>query len=372
MDGHPGMFLLFFWLPFLFSIFQPAQALATSVVIDREYAWQVPESWSLADAATVPVVYTTAYYALVCRGRIKKGESILIHGGSGGVGQAAIAIALSMGCEVFTTVGSNEKREFLKAKFPALKDHNFANSRSTDFELHIRHVTRGKGVNLVLNSLAQEMLQASVRCLAQHGRFLEIGKVDLSQNNALGMAVFLKNVSFHGILLDAIMDQGIGNKEDWKEVAALLEEGIRTGVVQPLAYSAFPPDKAEEAFRFMSAGKHIGKVLMEIRHEEAQKVVVPKPITVKAICRTQCHPQHVYLITGGLGGFGLELAQWLINRFVEIESLQNVSHCLFSGAPASSCSRPVRASAPATRHAACTSGAAWASPSSSPRRTSPG
>ncbi|GMT36007.1 hypothetical protein PFISCL1PPCAC_27304 [Pristionchus fissidentatus] len=292
----------------------PAQALATSVVIDRDYAWQIPTSWSLADAATVPVVYTTAYYALIVRGQMRKGESILIHGGSGGVGQAAIAIALSMGCEVYTTVGSQEKRDFLQKKFPQLKDHNFANSRSTEFELHIRHITRGRGVDLVLNSLAQEMLQASVRCLAQHGRFLEIGKVDLSQNSALGMAVFLKNVTFHGILLDAVMDQGIGKKDDWKVVAALLQEGIKNGVVVPLPYSAFPADKAEEAFRFMSAGKHIGKVLMSIREEEAEKVCVPAPISVQAICRTLCHPQHVYLITGGLGGFGLELAQWLINR----------------------------------------------------------
>ncbi|KHN72457.1 Fatty acid synthase [Toxocara canis] len=292
----------------------PAQALATSVIVDREYSWVVPDGWSLADAATVPVVYTTAYYALVMRGRIKRGDKVLIHGGSGGVGQAAIAIALSYGCEVFTTVGTAEKKAFLQKRFPVLKDKHFASSRNADFELHIRHETRGRGVDVVLNSLAQHMLQASVRCLAQHGRFLEIGKVDLSQNSSLGMAIFLKNVTFHGILLDAVMDQGIGNKDDWKEVARLLEEGIKSGVVQPLSYTAFSSEKAEEAFRFMSAGKHIGKVLMEIRQEEPGRICVPSPIKVRAICRTLCHPEHVYLITGGLGGFGLELAQWLINR----------------------------------------------------------
>nr|AXS78290.1 fatty acid synthase [Anisakis simplex] len=292
----------------------PAQALATSVIVDREYSWVVPDGWSLADAATVPVVYTTAYYALVMRGRIKRGDKVLIHGGSGGVGQAAIAIALSYGCEVYTTVGTPEKKAFLQKRFPALKDKHFASSRNANFELHIRHETQGRGVDVVLNSLAQHMLQASVRCLAQHGRFLEIGKVDLSQNSSLGMAIFLKNVTFHGILLDAIMDQGIGNKEDWKEIARLLEEGIQNGVVQPLSYTTFSSGKAEDAFRYMSAGKHIGKVLMEIRQEEPERICAPSPIRVRAICRTLCHPQHVYLITGGLGGFGLELAQWLINR----------------------------------------------------------
>ncbi|PIC51785.1 hypothetical protein B9Z55_002156 [Caenorhabditis nigoni] len=292
----------------------PAQALATTVMVDRDYAWEVPSDWTLAEASTVPVVYTTAYYALVRRGMMKKGDKVLIHGGAGGVGQAAIAIALAAGCEVFTTVGSTEKREFLKKLFPQLKEHHFANSRSADFELHIRQHTKGRGVNIVLNSLANEMLQASLRCLARHGRFLEIGKVDLSQNSSLGMAKLLDNVSVHGILLDSIMDPTVGDLEEWKEIARLLEQGIKSGVVKPLHSHSFPADKAEEAFRFMSAGKHIGKVIMEIRQEETTKVCPPSRISVRAICRTLCHPQHTYLITGGLGGFGLELAQWLINR----------------------------------------------------------
>uniref|UniRef100_A0A913I721 Fatty acid synthase n=1 Tax=Strongyloides stercoralis TaxID=6248 RepID=A0A913I721_STRER len=292
----------------------PAQALATSVIVDTEYSWEVPDNWTLAEAATVPVVYATAYYALVMRGQIKKGDRVLIHGGSGGVGQAAIAIALSYGCEVFTTVGSDEKKQFLMKRFPQLKDKHFANSRKANFETYIRRVTFGKGVNIVLNSLAQEMLQASVRCIAQHGKFLEIGKVDLSQNSSLGMAVFLKNITFHGILLDAVMDTSVGCKDDWLEVSKLLKNGIENGVVQPLPYSSFSPEKAEDAFRFMSAGKHIGKVLIEIRNEEKEKICIPKPIKVKAICRSLCNPKYSYLITGGLGGFGLELSQWLINR----------------------------------------------------------
>ncbi|TMS37085.1 hypothetical protein L596_004095 [Steinernema carpocapsae] len=292
----------------------PAQALATTVVVDREYAWAVPEHWTLEQAATVPVAYTTAYYALIMRGKLRRGESVLIHGGSGAVGQAAIAIALNLGCQVYTTVGTEEKRFFLKNRFPQLKEHNFANSRDVDFEVHIRHQTKGRGVDCVLNSLANEMLQASVRCLAEHGRFLEIGKVDLSQNSKLGMAVFLKNVTFHGILLDAVMDASIGNKYDWIEISRLFEEGIKNGVVQPLNAHVFDGDKAEEGFRFMSKGLHKGKVLIQVRTEEPEKICPPSVKKVRAVRRTLCHPQHVYLITGGLGGFGLELTQFLINR----------------------------------------------------------
>lgn len=165
------------------------------------------------------------------------------------MGQAAISIALDYGCEVFTTVSSQEKRDFLRSIFGELSDRNFANSRTTDFEQHVRHATRGRGVDIVLNSLSGEMLQASIRCLAQHGRFLEIGKMDLSQNSSLGMAVFLKNVTFHGILLDAIMDQSVGNREDWLECSRLLQDGIERSVVRPMSYMIFQANKTEEAFR---------------------------------------------------------------------------------------------------------------------------
>ncbi|XP_030061052.1 fatty acid synthase [Microcaecilia unicolor] len=290
----------------------PAKGLATMVDCDQRFIWDVPENWTLEDAASVPVVYATAYYALLVRGRMKKGESVLIHSGSGGVGQAAIAIALSMGCVVYTTVGSVEKREYLQARFPELHEKCFANSRNTSFEQHVLSMTGGKGVDLVLNSLAEEKLQASLRCLARHGRFLEIGKYDLSNNSPLGMAMFLRNVSFHGILLDALFEEG---NRDWEDVSNLLRAGIRDGVVKPLRSTVFQKENVEAAFRFMAQGKHIGKVLIKIREEEKEiPVGEVEPVFLSAIPRTSCPASKSYIITGGLGGFGLELAQWLIER----------------------------------------------------------
>ncbi|KAG7507376.1 fatty acid synthase [Solea senegalensis] len=290
----------------------PAKGLATSVDADSRFLWDVPSSWTLEQAASVPVVYATAYYSLVVRGRLRQGESVLIHSGSGGVGQAAIAIALSKKCKVFTTVGSAEKRAYLKERFPQLSAESFANSRDISFEQHILLHTQGKGVNVVLNSLAEEKLQASVRCLARHGRFLEIGKYDLSNNSPLGMALFLKNVAFHGILLDALFEEG---NQEWEEVSQHLKEGITGGVVQPLKTTVFERDQVEAAFRYMAQGKHIGKVLLQVRQEESgAEVQAASPLSLPAICRTFCVPSHSYIITGGLGGFGLELAQWLIER----------------------------------------------------------
>lgn len=290
----------------------PAEGLATSVLLSPDFLWEVPSSWTLEEAASVPVVYTTAYYSLVVRGRVQRGETVLIHSGSGGVGQAAISIALSLGCRVFTTVGSAEKRAYLQARFPQLNDTSFANSRDTSFEQHVLLHTGGKGVDLVLNSLAEEKLQASVRCLAQHGRFLEIGKFDLSNNHPLGMAIFLKNVTFHGILLDALFEE---NNETWREVAALLQAGIRDGVVKPLKCTVFPKTQVEDAFRYMAQGRHIGKVVVQVREEEPEAVLPgAQPTQISAIAKTFCPAHKSYIITGGLGGFGLELARWLVLR----------------------------------------------------------
>ncbi|KAL7302666.1 hypothetical protein TKK_0004723 [Trichogramma kaykai] len=288
-----------------------ARGLATTLLADPGFTWPVPDKWSLEQAATIPVVYATSYYALCVRGRMRPGESVLIHAGSGGVGQASIAIALHMGCTVFTTVSSKEKRDFLKANFPQLKDSNIGNSRDTSFEQLVLTQTKGRGVDLVLNSLAGDKLQASVRCLANGGRFCEIGKFDLSNNTALGMSLFLKNTSFHGILLDALFDSDGPEK---REVVRLVNEGIENGAVRPLPSTVFSEQQIEQGFRFMATGKHIGKVLLKIRDEEPAKVTQPTPKTIASIPRTYMNPNKSYVLVGGLGGFGLELANWMITR----------------------------------------------------------
>ncbi|XP_017773704.1 PREDICTED: fatty acid synthase [Nicrophorus vespilloides] len=290
-----------------------AKSMATTVLADPGFLWEVPEKWSLEEAATIPVVYGTSYYALCVRGQLRPGETVLIHAGTGGVGQASITIALHMGCKVFTTVSSQAKRDFLKKTFPQLTDNCIGNSRDTTFEQLVLTETNGRGVDLVLNSLAASQLQASVRCLAIGGRFCEIGKVDLSNNSPLGMGVFLKNTTFHGILLDAQFDGKI-DSPDKLAIVRLVNEGIANGTVRPLPNTVYADSQAEQAFRYMASGKHIGKVLLKIRDEEARKTMLPKPMTVSAIPKSYMDPEKVYVLVGGLGGFGLELADWLITR----------------------------------------------------------
>ncbi|GAB0098099.1 Fatty acid synthase [Sergentomyia squamirostris] len=289
----------------------PAKSLATTCIAQRKLMWQVPDTWTLEQASTIPCVYSTVYYALVMRGKMKKGESILIHAGTGGVGQAAISVALSAGLTVFTTVSSQDKREFLKSTFPQLTDRHIGNSRDCSFEQLIMRETRGKGVDLVLNCLHEEILLASARCLGLNGRFLEIGKFDLDQNNSLGMSVFLKNTSFHGILLDSVINS---DDETIDAVVKLVNDGIRTGAVRPLPTTVFGDQQVEQAFRFLATGKHIGKVVIKVRDEEEQKIALPTPKLMLAIPRIYLHREKTYIIVGGLGGFGLEIIDWFVSR----------------------------------------------------------
>lgn len=128
-------------------------------------------------------------------------------------------------------------------KFPS---RHIGNSRDTSFEQLILTETNGRGVDLVLNSLAGEMLEASLKCLADNGRFLEIGKKDLSNNTPLGMSIFLKNTSFHGILLDAYPDALVSKK---LELRNMIWEGIQSGAVQPLPATVFSEEQIEQSFR---------------------------------------------------------------------------------------------------------------------------
>ncbi|KAL2748295.1 fatty acid synthase-like [Vespula maculifrons] len=135
------------------------RCLSNFCYLDKTFSWTVPESWTLEDAATVPYVYCTCIAALYINGDMKKGDRILIHAGSGGIGQAAINLAFREGCEVFTTVGTPDKREFIKKTFPSIDDSHIGNSRDTSFEKMIFQGTNGAGVDIVLNSLVGFLVQ---------------------------------------------------------------------------------------------------------------------------------------------------------------------------------------------------------------------
>jgi len=168
-----------------------------------ELAVKFPDEISFAQAASLPITGVTAHYSLVTIAGLRREDSILIHSGAGGTGQMAVQIAQSIGCEIFVTVGTRDKRQLMTDNYHIPKDH-ILYSRDTSFAKDIMRLTNGRGVDVVLNSLSGESLTASWESIAPFGRFVELGKADIEDNAKLSMAYFANNVSFSAIAIDHI------------------------------------------------------------------------------------------------------------------------------------------------------------------------
>ncbi|KAF5280721.1 hypothetical protein FQA39_LY18004 [Lamprigera yunnana] len=280
--------------------------LSTLVKVEPCMSLQLPDDWTLEDGATIIVTYGTVLYSLFKAGKFKSGGTILIHAGSGGIGQSALHIASFYNFEIFTTVGTDEKRKFIRDNFPHIPDNHIGYSRDTSFEQMIFKETRGRGVDIVINSLVEEKLFASIRCLAPGGKFIEIGKYDVMRNNQFPMSLFSEGRSFFCIMLDFCFNTTPAIKH---KLSKHVEDALRMGCVKPLHRTVFERDEVDQAYRYMAGGKHVGKILVKIREENKQS-----PKLFKCLPRFYCDSEMTYVVIGGLGGFGLELVDWLIVR----------------------------------------------------------
>ncbi|MCB1091269.1 MAG: SDR family NAD(P)-dependent oxidoreductase, partial [Verrucomicrobiae bacterium] len=267
------------------------------VTVHRRLVFRKADQISHAEAATLPTVFLTAHYAINELARMRKGESILIHAGTGGVGQAAIQIARHLGLTIFSTAGSDEKRALLRDMGV---DH-VLDSRSLAFADQIMEITEGRGVDAVLNSLAGDFIPKNFSVLATFGRYLEIGKVDVYGNSKIGLEPLRNNVSFHVIDLAQHLQQ---KPEYVAEMFTELERHFQAGDFRPLPNKVFPITQVVDAFRYMAAGKHIGKNVLDFEVPE----IFVGPATEEG---HRLSSEGTWLITGGAGGFGLELAGWM-------------------------------------------------------------
>uniref|UniRef100_UPI003D73DFE5 type I polyketide synthase n=1 Tax=Streptomyces sp. bgisy084 TaxID=3413777 RepID=UPI003D73DFE5 len=208
-------------------------------VADERMVIRIPEGWSFAQAASVPVVFLTAYYALVELGELQAGESVLVHSAAGGVGMAAVQLARHLGAEVFGTA-SPGKWETLRSA--GLDEAHLASSRDLDFERSFLATTAGRGVDVVLDSLAREFVDASLRLLPRGGRFLEMGKTDVRE--PAQVAVEHEGVCYQAFDLWEAGPERIG------EMLAVLLDLFERGVLEPLPVTAWDVRKAPEAFRY--------------------------------------------------------------------------------------------------------------------------
>jgi NADPH:quinone reductase-like Zn-dependent oxidoreductase/acyl carrier protein len=281
-------------------------SLSAYLTVDERLIVAVPPQWSLEEAATLPLVFLTAYYALCHVGRLQPGERVLIHAASGGVGLAALQIAGHIGAEVFATAGSDEKRAYLRS----LGVQHVFDSRSLDFADQIRTVTEGAGVDMVLNSLTDKALLAGVSLLRSGGRFLELGKKDVFQNSEIGLRLLENNISF------STVDLGLLGQDRPALLHKLLRDMmafITDNNLQPLPYRIFPVSQAQQAFSHLARAQHIGKVLIAMRDPAIPRERL-KQAPANRAATPAIRPDASYLITGGSGGLGLRVARWLVEQ----------------------------------------------------------
>ncbi|MGK5730995.1 SDR family NAD(P)-dependent oxidoreductase [Streptomyces sp. URMC 124] len=261
---------------------------------------RLPGTMGFAAGATVPVAFLTVHYGLGHLARLARGETLLVHGGAGGVGLAALQWARRRGARVIATAGNDLKRDLLRT----LGAEHVLDSRSLAFAEEVRELTDGRGVDVVLNSLAGEAIGRGLEVLRPGGRFVELGKRDIEENRPLLLRPFRGNVSFFAVDLTALLHEPELARDQFRQVSTL----VRTGRYRPLLHSVHPAARVAEAFRLMQHSRHVGKVVVSFDP-------LDEPLTVERRRRTPAlDGGATYLVTGGLGGFGAATARRLADR----------------------------------------------------------
>ncbi|HVQ48627.1 MAG TPA: sulfolipid-1 biosynthesis phthioceranic/hydroxyphthioceranic acid synthase, partial [Mycobacterium sp.] len=269
---------------------------ATFITCDADLAVTLPAGLADEQAAAVTTATATAWYGLHELARIKSGDKVLIHSGTGGVGQAAIGIARAAGAEIFATAGSEQRRQLL---YDMGIEHVY-DSRSLEFADLIRRHTDGYGVDIVLNSVTGAAQRAGLELLALGGRFVEIGKRDIYSDTRLGLFPFRRNLAFYAVDLGLLAYSDSGRLRD---VLNTVYQLTADGVLPVPECTHYPLADAANAIRVMSGAQHTGKLVLDIPHTGRRRVTVP-PSHAQVFRR-----DGAYLITGGLGGLGLFLAE---------------------------------------------------------------
>ncbi|KAL4860896.1 hypothetical protein BDV12DRAFT_208692 [Aspergillus spectabilis] len=265
---------------------------------------RMPSSLSFEDATSMPVVFGTAIHCLMDVGRLEKGQSVLIHAACGGVGLAAIQICQMVGAKIYATVGSEKKAQYLMDAC-GIPRSNIFSSRDTSFVRGLMQETQGDGVDIVLNSLAGELLHASWQCVAEFGKMIEIGKRDFLEHGSLAMDLFGGNRAFFGVDLVRLLERpGIRTRLVRQVLDLYDEEKIRP--IRPL--KVFSSSEIAEAFHDLQLGLHLGKMVVRTPEVSERSLVAPSR------CNSRFSPTLTYFLVGGLGGVGRAIAIWMVER----------------------------------------------------------
>ncbi|MBX9750975.1 MAG: SDR family NAD(P)-dependent oxidoreductase [Roseococcus sp.] len=271
-------------------------AFASHLTVPAAQLFHLGQDIPAEAGAAIPVAFVTAWYGLIERAGLKRGETVLIEGAAGGVGLAALQIAQAHGAIVVAAAGTPEKRALLRR----LGADHVVDSRAPDLEDVIRAAVGG--VDIVLNSVAGDAMRAALRLVRPFGRFVELGKRDFLENTRLGLRPFLRNVTYIGADIDQLLAH---DPALVRRMLGALMTLFEAGRLAPLPYLAMPGERVADAFRLMQASAHIGKILVRPSRRGEPPAEAPAAFTPAP---------GVHVVLGGTGGFGLETALWLAGQ----------------------------------------------------------
>ncbi|THC90671.1 hypothetical protein EYZ11_009864 [Aspergillus tanneri] len=303
-------------------VFMAKGAFANRIHVPLDFTHHIPDTMSFNEAATIPVAFCTALYSLFDMGDLQRGQTVLIHSASGGVGIACIQLAQYVGAEIYVTVGSEAKRRFLHETYGIPYERMFS-SRCSKFSTGIMKATNGKGIDVIVNSLTGDLLDATWRVCAAGGILVELGKRDMVERNSLSMEPFDRGCSFRAVDLShpkllrnlpryvTVMQLQVShthlNISILRRVFTLAaEHHIRP--IDPI--TTFPITQATEAFSYLRSGRHLGKIVIHNQVATKELTVPVRPLRQDIIF----HGGLAYLIVGGLKGLCGSLALHLAQR----------------------------------------------------------
>jgi acyl transferase domain-containing protein/NADPH:quinone reductase-like Zn-dependent oxidoreductase/NAD(P)-dependent dehydrogenase (short-subunit alcohol dehydrogenase family)/acyl carrier protein len=274
-------------------------AFSTLVTAGVDLVAPKPKCMGFEEAAALPLAFLTAYYALHLIGNLRRGERVLIHAAAGGVGLAAVQLAMLAGAEIFATAGNPQKRAYLES----LGIRHVMDSRTLEFADMILAQTKGEGLDVVLNTLTDEKIPKSLALLRANGRFLEIGKSQVWTRQQAAEV----NPKASYIVVD-LAEKLLGQPRMVKPMFLELMTQFEQGTLKSMPIKVFSLEQASDAFRYMARAKHIGKIVIS-QPGNTEAVAATVAGDAKRFC---FRPDGTYLITGGLSGLGLQVAQWMV------------------------------------------------------------
>ncbi|MCI3928054.1 type I polyketide synthase [Streptomyces sp. AN091965] len=270
-------------------------SIASRMTTPAHLAGHIPDGMSFAEAATLPIAFATVHYSLTDRANLQPGETVLVHGGAGGIGLAVLQHAQHVGAQVIATAGTPAKRRLLRH----LGVTHVLDSRGPDFAEQVHRLTDDEGVDVVVNSLTGEAAARSLELLRPGGRFVELGKRGFQDNSRLLLKALAANCSYLAVDILKIV---AGPLRRARRLTEAVSDLVRRGAYRPLPHSIHPAAQLQEAFTLFQHSRHVGKVVLSLEE---------RPPVRSAPAPLRLNPHGTYLITGGLNGFGAATARHL-------------------------------------------------------------